>query len=64
MVPVENKCFQPWQQGDIKDCIPLVYTVCGDCKEEREEILLVDASRFKGAGRKDGRGICFYKMVL
>ena len=36
-----KKGFYPWHQGDIKDCIPLVYTACGDCKEEREEILFV-----------------------
>ncbi len=32
-----------------------MYAICGDCKEEREEILCVDASQFQGADKKEGR---------
>lgn len=38
-----------------------MYAICGDCKEEREEMQLVDASRFKGADIKEGGGYGFVK---
>jgi predicted RNA-binding protein YlxR (DUF448 family) len=56
--------FSPRQQADNKDCIPLMYAICGDCKEEREEMLRVDASQFQGADKKEGRGVWLCKMYL
>lgn len=43
------------QQGDIEDCIPLMYAICGDCKEERDErgeILSVDAGHIMALTEK------------
>lgn len=47
--------LHPGQQREIEDCIPLMYAICVDCKEERnerEEILLVDAGRQKALTEK------------